>query len=221
MKKLLFSLSITILIASCGGEKKPPSQKPDISITSTKKTQTSGEAVCKKGYDQKATKIGFGGFKTTDKVEVKGYFRKFAVKSTNVADTPEEIFANATISIPTDYLETYDIGRNRRLREEYFGKMVSTQNINGKIVSFNKDSNQVKIELTINAVSNEVDFNYAVVQDTLLINGTIDVLDFGASAALRAINKACEALHKGADGVSKTWSEANIYITSVVKETCE
>ena len=62
MKKLLFSLSITILIASCGGEKKPPSQKPDISITSTKKTQTSGEAVCKKGYDQKATKIGFGGF---------------------------------------------------------------------------------------------------------------------------------------------------------------
>ena len=220
MKKLLLSIATITLLVSCGGEQNPPAQQVEITQTDTT-AQKEAEEVCKKGYDKKATTIGFGGFKTTGKVEVKGHFKKFTVDSTTVADTPEEIFANATISIPTDYLETNDIGRNRRLREEYFGKMVSTQNITGKIVSFNRDSNQVKIELTINAVSNEVDFDYAVVEDTLSINGTIDVLDFGASAALKAINKACEVLHKGADGISKTWSEANIYITSVIKETCE
>ena len=220
MKKLIFSITTISILFSCGGEQKTTSEKVETSKEEVKSKKQIVK-VCKKGYDKKATKIGFGGFKTTEKVEVKGYFKKFSVDSTIVADTPEEIFANATISIPTDYLETNDVGRNRRLREEYFGKMVSTQNITGKIVSFNKDSNQVKIELTINAVSNEVDFDYAVVEDTLSINGTIDVLDFGASAALKAINKACEVLHKGADGVSKTWSEANIYITSVVKETCE
>ena len=220
MKKLLLSIATMALLSSCGGEQKPPAPETEIPQIDTT-AQIQQEEICKKGYDKKGTKIGFGGFKTTDKVEVKGYFKKFTVDSTTVADTPEEIFANSTISIPTDYLETNDIGRNRRLREEYFGKMVSTQNITGKIVSFNKDSSQVKIELTINAVSNEVDFDYAVVEDTLSINGTIDVLDFDASAALKAINKACEVLHKGADGVSKTWSEANIYITSVVKETCE
>ena len=220
MKKLLLSIATITLLVSCGGEQNTPAQQVEITQADTT-AQKEAEEVCKKGYDKKATTIGFGGFKTTGKVEVKGHFKKFTVDSTTVADTPEEIFANATISIPTDYLETNDIGRNRRLREEYFGKMVSTQNITGKIISFNRDSNQVKIELTINAVSNEVDFDYAVVEDTLSINGTIDVLDFGASAALKAINKACEVLHKGADGISKTWSEANIYITSVIKETCE
>jgi len=220
MKKLLLSIAAITLIVSCGGEQKPPAQLGKITQSDTT-AQKQAKEVCKKGYDKKATKIGFGGFKTTDKVEVKGYFKKFSVDSTTVADTPEEIFSNSTISIPTDYLETNDIGRNRRLREEYFGKMISTQNITGKIINFNKDSNQVKIELTINAVSNEVDFDYAVFEDTLSINGTIDVLDFGAGAALKAINKACEVLHKGADGISKTWSEANIYITTVIKETCE
>tara|TARA_B100001540_G_scaffold309865_1_gene326734 strand:- start:147 stop:809 length:663 start_codon:yes stop_codon:yes gene_type:complete len=220
MKNLLLSIATVSILASCGGEQKQTSQVIDNNQNDTIK-QKAAEPICKKGYDKKATKIGFGGFKTTDKVEVKGHFKKFTVDSTIVADTPEEIFANASISIPVDYLETNDIGRNQRLREEYFGKMESTQNITGKIVNFNKDSSTVKIELTINKVSNEIDFNYNVIEDTLSINGTIDILNFDASSALNAINKACEALHKGADGISKTWSEANIYITSVIKDTCE
>ena len=30
-------------------------------------------------------------------------------------------------------------------------------------------------------------------------------------AAVASINKACEALHTGADGVSKTWSEVAVH----------
>ena len=220
MKKILLSLTAISILVACGGEQKPTSKE-----VANLKTETPIKKevvkVCKKGFDKNATKIGFGGFKTTQKVEVKGYFKKFTIDSTSVADSPEEIFANASIIIPVDYIETNDIGRNRRIREEYFGNMEATQNITGKIINFNKDSNQVKIELTINSVSNEVDFDYAVLEDTLSINGTIDILDFDASSALNAINKACEVLHKGADGISKTWSEANIYISTVIKETCE
>ncbi len=220
MKKLILSITTISILFSCGGDQKTTSKKIETS-NEVVKSKKEIIKVCKKGYDKKATRIGFGGFKTTEKVEVKGYFKKFSVDSTIVADTPEEIFANSTISIPTDYLETNNIGRNRRLREEYFGKMASTQNITGKIVNFNEESNQVKIELTINEVSNEIDFDYEVTGDTISINGTIDILDFDAGSALKAINKACEVLHKGADGISKTWSESNIYITSVIKETCE
>ncbi len=220
MKKIILSIATISILASCGGE-----QKPTVKEVKTPKTETTVKkevvTVCKKGFDKKATKIGFGGFKTTQKVEVKGYFPKFMIDSTSVADSPEEIFSNASITIPVDYIETNNIGRNRRIREEYFGNMEATQNITGKILNFNKDSNQVKIELTINSVSNEVDFDYTVLEDTLSINGTIDILDFDASSALNAINKACEVLHKGADGISKTWSEANIYISTVIKETCE
>lgn len=220
MKKILLSASAIIFLISCGGGQKPNSEESkNTPVNST--TQKQVEKVCKKGYDKKSTKIAFGGFKTTQKVEVKGYFKKFTIESTNIADTPEDIFDNSTISIPTDYIETNDIGRNRRLREEYFGKMKSTQNITGKIMKFNKDSNKVNVELTINEVSKVVGFDYNIVGDTLTLDGTIDIIDFDGSSALKAINKACEVLHKGADGISKTWSEANIYISTVIKETCE
>jgi polyisoprenoid-binding protein YceI len=220
MKKVLFSVATISLLIACGESQKPTTvETKTIPIDNIAEKQV--EKVCKKGYDKKATKIAFGGFKTTQKVEVKGYFKKFTIDSTNVADSPEEIFANSTISIPTDYIETNDIGRNRRLREEYFGKMEATQKITGKIIEFDKESSQVKIELTINAVSNIESFDYKLVGDTLTLNGTIDILNFDGSSALKAINKACEVLHKGADGISKTWSEANIYISTVIKETCE
>jgi hypothetical protein len=42
------------------------------------------------------------------------------------------------------------------------------------------------------------------------VEGVINLEDFGAQAAVESINKACFDLHKGADGVSKTWSEVAI-----------
>ena len=51
--------------------------------------------------------------------------------------------------------------------------------------------------------------------------GQIDVFDWNASEALDALNEVCHALHKGPDGVSKTWSEVHLFVSSVVKEACE
>jgi len=217
MKKLILSISTTVFLASCGGE--TTSNKSQTIANDTSKVET--PQVCKKGYDKDATEIAFGGFKTTEKKEVKGFFKQFTVKSTKVADTPEEIFGNAEFSIPVNYLETNDLGRNRRIRDEYFGNMEATENITGKVIAFNPDSNQVQIELTLNSVTKEIDLNYSVNGDTIALAGSIDILDFNASAGLEALNKACEALHKGPDGVSKTWSDVNLYISSVIKETCK
>ena len=90
MKKLLLSIATITLLVSCGGEQNTPAQQVEITQADTT-AQKEAEEVCKKGYDKKATTIGFGGFKTTGKVEVKGHFKKFTVDSTTVADTPEEI----------------------------------------------------------------------------------------------------------------------------------
>lgn len=35
-------------------------------------------------------------------------------------------------------------------------------------------------------------------------------MDFNTGKAMEALNQACFELHKGADGVSKTWSEVHI-----------
>lgn len=219
MKKLLL-LSVTAVatLFACGG-----------SETATKTTtapamdtaQAATEKICKKGYDKGATKIGFGGFKYTEKAEVKGYFKDFTIEGTTIADSPEEIFANATFIVPVNYIETNDVGRNRRIRDEYFGNMTNSTNLTGKVLKFNTDSSTIDVELTINEVTKPVTLNYALSGDTINLMGNIDILDFEASAALEAINKACEALHKGSDGVSKTWSDVNLYISSVVTEACE
>ena len=42
------------------------------------------------------------------------------------------------------------------------------------------------------------------------IETDVDLMDFNAGKGLEALNQACLELHKGADGVSKTWSEVHI-----------
>lgn len=218
MKKILLTFATGLFLISCGGE---TTKETETIIEDNDSLAVEIEKICKKGYDIENTLIGFGGFKFTEKKEVKGTFKKFTVKGTKVADTPEEVFANATISIPISTIETNDLGRNKRIKEEYFGKMESTFLIKGSIVKFNKDSNEVIINLTLNNVSKDLSLNYTTSGDSININGELNILDFNGSKALASINKACEALHTGADGISKTWAEVNLYITSVLKETCE
>ena len=208
MKNILLTIASSLLLISCGGE-------------TEKETASQINKVCKKGYDVDSTTIGFGGFKYTEKTEVKGIFEKFTVEGTKVADTPEEVFANATISIPISTIETKNPNRNKRIEEDYFGKMESTFLIKGSIVKFNKGANEVIINITLNKVSKDITLNYSTSGDVIKINGELNILDFDASKALRSIHTVCEALHTGSDGVSKTWAEANLYITSKLKKSCE
>jgi len=42
--------------------------------------------------------------------------------------------------------------------------------------------------------------------------------NWNALDAVSSINKACEALHTGADGVSKTWSEVAVQANVLLKK---
>ena len=42
----------------------------------------------------------------------------------------------------------------------------------------------------------------------------MDVLNWNAKSSLDSLNLICKELHKGLDGISKTWSEVAINITS-------
>ena len=54
-----------------------------------------------------------------------------------------------------------------------------------------------------------------------LLTGAINVLDWKAEKGLKGINDACKDLHKGADGISKTWADVNLYISTILKEKCD
>lgn len=220
MKKILLSATSAVLMMACGNETTTTSenQQKNDSISNV---DTSGEEVCGKKYDSENTTIGFGGFKTTDRKEVKGTFKEFTIKETRIADTHEEVFMNAEFSIPVSSIETKDMARNKRLKEEYFGSMQSTHLIKGIVKQFNADSNTVTVNLKLNNIKKDINLDYVVSGDTITLTGSINVLDFDASNAISALNEVCESLHMGADGVTKTWPDVNLYISSVLKETCK
>lgn len=218
MNKIITSIASILILSACGGDTKTT---PETTSTPTDSISDNTVKVCKKGYDVENTSIGFGGFKTTEKKEVKGVFTKFTIKGTKVADSPEEVFANAEFSIPISTIETKDIARNKRIKEEYFGKMESTFLIKGAVVNFNEDSNQVVVNLKLNNIQKEITLNYVVSGDSIQLNGELNILDFNGADAVSGLNEVCGPLHAGADGESKTWAEVNLYISSVLKEACE
>lgn len=219
MKTIFYSALVASILSSCGNE--TPEATPDKALSTDTSVTKISEPVCKKGYDIENTIIGFKAYKTTEKLGVGGVFNEFKISNTEVADSPEEIFAKASFHISVASLETKDPGRNDRIKEHFFGKMSNTNNIKGQVVSFNTDSNKVDISLNLNGVQKDVTFDYKIAGDTIKVSGSINILDFDASESLAALNKVCESLHMGADGISKTWPDVSISISSVIKETCK
>jgi polyisoprenoid-binding protein YceI len=166
-------------------------------------------------YDNSSTTVGFGAFKTTAKKEVKGWFTDFEVSGIAESKEVTEIFNNAVIQINVASLDTKDKGRNATLLAEFFSKTSSSENISGKVISF--DTESAILELTFNDVSKELTFDYTMNGDTLKMQSVLNLEDVDGLGALAYLHSACEGVHRGDDGVSKTWSDVNIYLTTVLK----
>jgi hypothetical protein len=98
--------------------------------------------------------------------------------------------------------------------------------VKGKIQSVKRDSTSpnrgtFELKLTLNAKTVKVPMKFAIDAGTFTADGTLDVMDFGLSNAFASLHKACEALHTGADGVSKTWTPVDLKITSKMGMICK
>ena len=64
--------------------------------------------------------------------------------------------------------------------------------------------------LTLNDVTKQLEVTHSINEKKFMVKHTLNLEDFGALDAVASINEACYDLHKGPDGVSKTWSEVEI-----------
>jgi hypothetical protein len=62
----------------------------------------------------------------------------------------------------------------------------------------------------MNDVTKEIATEYTYENKLFSITSTINLVEFGGENAIAAINEACYDLHKGKDGVSKTWELVDI-----------
>jgi hypothetical protein len=218
MKKIILGVCSAVFI-SCGSntQSDETSNNKNVGVDSTN-VQEVVEKICYKMYDEDNTEIRFGAFKTTEKKEVQGVFESFDIRNTYDGETAEEIFAKAEFMVYVNSLETNDAGRNQRIRESFFGIM-GTDTLSGKVVAIENDS--ILVDLKMNALTQQIKLGYAATKDSVNLVGSINVLNWKGNKALEAMNKACYDLHKGADGISKTWPDVNLYISSKIKEVCE
>lgn len=206
MKKALY-ISIVILalgFTAC----KADAKKEDTNTVPTKaKESTAAFVVAKANND-----INFTAYKTTEKIGVGGQFTKIDVLAGGEGNTIKAAINNTEFSIPVSSIATKDSSRDYKIKKFFFGVMANTKVLSGKL-SITDDTTGIA-KITMNGETKDVPFTYTIKDNAFNMQATIDVNMWNASAALASLNKVCEVLHTGSDGVSKTWSEVALNITS-------
>lgn len=156
--------------------------------------------------------INFTAYKTSAKVGVGGQFKKVDVLSGGEGNSVKEAINNTEFSIPVSSIFTKDTSRDFKIKKFFFGIMDNTKLLSGKLV-ITDDTNGVAT-IKMNGVEKSVPFTYTIADRSFNMKAIMDVNNWNASAALASLNTACLDLHKGADGVSKTWSEVALNITT-------
>ena len=209
MKKLAFSLTVCLLalqMTSCKKEVKKETEQEEVTV---EKKQA---AFSLQNADNQ---INWTAFKTTDKVPVKGQFQKVTITAGGEGETAKDAINNAEFSVPVSSIFTSDTSRDFKIKKFFFGVMDSTELLSGKLVLENDSIGYT--DLTMNGVTKKLPFNYSLDGKTFTMNASMKISDWQAEKALDSLNLACKDLHKGADGISKTWDDVAIQITSIFK----
>lgn len=212
MKKLfLLPLLITSLIAcnSEGGKQKEESKEA--------KAPT-----CNWVLNPDSTTVSWTAFKTTDKVGVGGKFTKFMIEGVEASEDLSATIANAKIIIDVSSTNTGNPDRDQKIINEFFMKMANTDVITANVTAIDKDNQSATLKIKMNDVEQEVPMDMSAGEDgTLILSGSITTDQFMADEALASLNKACFDLHKGADGVSKTWPDVEITVRAKFEKDCK
>lgn len=194
--KLIFKYTIVILlglfISSCAKEKKNndlPNQ-PSFSVVA------------------KQSSLQWTAYKTTDKVPVRGTFTDIKVTNSKPSSDAVTAIKGMEFEIPVSSIYSKDTIRDAKLNLFFFNVMENTASLKGKFKDLS--DNKGVLELKMNGMSKDLNFDYVRNQDTIMIEARMDLNVWEAGEALESLNKACEVLHTGADGVSKTWDEVQI-----------
>ena len=171
-------------------------------------------------YHIKKAHLEWVGFKTTDKTPVRGTFKKIKYESKK-ASQPWDVIRKAKFTIDASHVASGDSLRDKRLTEKFFKLMLG--NISGKVTEVKgQQQGTIQLALTINGETRPLFLKFKLNRDLeLKAQGQLDILNFKGNKALEALNQACAGLHKGKDGVSKTWSDVGIEVKIELEKSCK
>lgn len=180
---------------------------------------------CKKNEQKETSKfsiepktitVHWTGYKTTDKVAVKGQFKEIEIATIKESETAFDALNGAAFTIPISSLFTDEPERDSKLKTLFFGVMDNTISLTGTL---NLEENGTgNIDLLMNGINNKIPITYIVSGQLVELEGLLNLDDWNGQDALASINEACFDLHKGPDGISKTWNEVAIAASIYLKK---
>lgn len=203
------------------GEKAQAQGTADTLKTSETRPENPGN--CTYRTDPKTIGLEWTAYKTTDKVPVKGHFNTTAVQGPVTAPSLAKLAEGLRMDIDGASIESGDPGRNLTVKDFFFGKFnppFKMQAIAKKLTGDDTGGN-LMIEIDMNGVTREVPFAYTVNgQGELTAKGGINLMDWQLKSAFDSIHQACEQLHTGKDGISKTWDVVDLEIKGQFTKDC-
>jgi len=209
MKKVILCLLVSSLfIASCKKE--------------TKNTEVTTQETTKPTYsvDASTTEVNWTAYKTTAKTPVKGIFTSLKIQKPVKSESKQGAFTNLEFNIPVSSFFSKDEVRDNKIKALFFGVMNETTLISGRFsnVTGNEEKGEMSLNLKMNGELVPIPMKYTISDNKVEINGTINnLMDWKMENAFKSLHKACELLHTGEDGVSKTWKDVAISATAVLK----
>jgi len=205
MKKITLALIAITLISftSCKDEKKETTK--EVETTEVKK-ETSYM------LNPAETEVQWTAYKTTDKKPVSGVF-KIINFDKKMGATPIEALNGLEFSIPVSSLFSKNVERDEKLITSFFGAMLNTELLKGKIAMTEESC---EITITMNDNMHVIPFKFDIKDNKVMFKGIMNLEDWDALGALESLNKVCFDLHKGEDGVSKTWTDVEIVVKTTL-----
>ncbi|AXT19609.1 YceI family protein [Flavobacteriaceae bacterium AU392] len=204
MKKISFLILLSIITFSCKKNAKE-----------TKNDETTNTEIEQFVVKPEATSVTWTAYKTTAKVGVGGEFNTLNFDN-KAGASPEEALNNLSFSIPVSSLFTKDVGRDSKIKSFFFGAMLNTSLLKGSI---KVNNGKYIASITMNGVTGDLPLEVSITEGRRVkLTGIMNLEEWDALEALETLNKACFDLHKGEDGVSKTWEEVAIEVSTYLRK---
>ena len=169
----------------------------------------------------------WNGYKTNDKIKVVGYFSEFSCDRENQEfSSIEDLVTGLKFSVKSSSSLSGDPVRDKNLKEHFFKYLTDDFVINGTLNQVVNDSIDITFDVFGQTKQIRLAFLYNIMpgcpyfDQIVEIKGSINLeSQFDALKAYNSIHEQCYDLHKGADGISKTWKQVDIHVKALVVNT--
>lgn len=210
MKKSLWMIGATavMLFNSCGSDDKTAEVGEEVNEVKE----------CYYTYNPANSKLTWTAYKFTEKTPVSGTFNEVNIDGAEVLNNPLQLIEGLSFSIPVASINTQNPERDEKIKQSFFGVLNNTNMLTGKVNALN--DGKAELLLTLNGIESIVEGSYSLDGGDFRFSATLDLTQFDALNGVESLNKVCEDLHIGEDGISKLWEVVDLSFETKLNMNC-